>query len=187
VGDVKYGAIPTLYAGVQFRSRTEARWAAMFDLLRWKWAYEPFDLAGYIPDFVIESRLMIEVKADLEMRELERQIPAAGLAWIGEYTPDSVRQGVIVGGRACHPSADSPSEVAIGVPFHANFDASWTWCTTCQRFTVFTHIGAWECWLCGKGGHKDLLRPPFDLADCIESKWREAGNLVQWRRPGANP
>jgi len=42
-----------MYAGVQFRSRLEARWAAFFDLLGWKWEYEPFDLQGYIPDFLL--------------------------------------------------------------------------------------------------------------------------------------
>ncbi len=40
-----------MYAGVQFRSRLEARWAAMFDLLGWPWEYEPVDLDGYIPDY----------------------------------------------------------------------------------------------------------------------------------------
>lgn len=59
-------AIPTRYAGVQFRSRLEARWAAMFDLLGWTWEYEPIDLAGYIPDFVVEpgywEKTIFEVK-----------------------------------------------------------------------------------------------------------------------------
>jgi hypothetical protein len=57
-------AIPTRYAGVQFRSRLEARWAAMFDLLGWQWDYEPIDLAGYIPDFIISRRrpVLVEVR-----------------------------------------------------------------------------------------------------------------------------
>lgn len=54
-------AIPTMYGGVQFRSRLEARWAALFDLLEMKWQYEPIDLAGYIPDFLI-GELLVEVK-----------------------------------------------------------------------------------------------------------------------------
>lgn len=39
-------AIPTRYSGVQFRSRLEAKWAAMFDLFGWSWEYEPFDCVG---------------------------------------------------------------------------------------------------------------------------------------------
>lgn len=49
---------PTLYSGVNFRSRLEARWAIMFDLLGITWEYEPaFPLAGYIPDFLIHAEL----------------------------------------------------------------------------------------------------------------------------------
>lgn len=46
-------AHPTTYAGVRFRSRLEARWAAFFDLAGWAWSYEPIDLAGWSPDFAV--------------------------------------------------------------------------------------------------------------------------------------
>ncbi len=59
-------AIPTKYAGVMFRSRLEARWAAFFDLIGWKWEYEPFDLNGWAPDFRITmttgKSALVEVK-----------------------------------------------------------------------------------------------------------------------------
>lgn len=62
--DIK--AIPTVYSGVTFRSRLEARWAAFFDLIGWKWEYEPFDLNGWAPDFRVVtakgSPILIEVK-----------------------------------------------------------------------------------------------------------------------------
>jgi hypothetical protein len=51
---VRIANIPTIYNGVQFRSRLEAKWAAFFDLLGWHWHYEPLDLDGWIPDFLIE-------------------------------------------------------------------------------------------------------------------------------------
>ena len=44
-------AHPTMYNGVQYRSRLEARWAAFFDLIGWKHEYEPIDLPGWSPDF----------------------------------------------------------------------------------------------------------------------------------------
>ena len=44
-------AHPTIYRGVEFRSRLEARYAAFFDLLDWRWSYEPLDLVGWTPDF----------------------------------------------------------------------------------------------------------------------------------------
>jgi len=50
--DIK--AHPTEYRGVMFRSRLEARWAAFFDLIEWRWEYEPIDLNGWTPDFRVE-------------------------------------------------------------------------------------------------------------------------------------
>ncbi|MEA5626020.1 hypothetical protein [Nostoc sp. UHCC 0251] len=56
--------IPTKYNDVQFRSRLEARWAAFFDLLEWRWEYEPCDFDGWIPDFLLkfDSCIFVEVK-----------------------------------------------------------------------------------------------------------------------------
>ena len=57
---------PTIYRGTQFRSRLEARWAAFFDLVGWRWRYEPFDLEGWTPDFLLSRActddVLIEVK-----------------------------------------------------------------------------------------------------------------------------
>ncbi len=57
-------AIPTRYAGVDFRSRLEARWAAFFDLCTWSWEYEPVDLKGWTPDFRLNlaQPILVEVK-----------------------------------------------------------------------------------------------------------------------------
>lgn len=63
---------PTRYAGIEFRSRLEARWAVSLDYnpLIEKWLYEPasYSLPGgwnYTPDFLISvggSRLFLEIK-----------------------------------------------------------------------------------------------------------------------------
>ena len=70
--------IPTTYEGVNFRSRLEASWAAFFDLIGWKWEYEPFDLDGWIPDFKIykdKSRwLLVEIKPITSLDGMEDQI-----------------------------------------------------------------------------------------------------------------
>lgn len=49
----RIAAIPTIYNGVHYRSRLEARWAAFFDLLGWQYQYEPFDLGEWSPDFLL--------------------------------------------------------------------------------------------------------------------------------------
>jgi hypothetical protein len=45
-------AFPTVYRGLEYRSRLEARWAAFFDQIRWDFTYEPFDGNGCIPDWL---------------------------------------------------------------------------------------------------------------------------------------
>ena len=55
-------AIETRYAGINFRSRLEAKWAVMFDLLKWGWTYEPTDFNGWIPDFAIHGKEIIYVE-----------------------------------------------------------------------------------------------------------------------------
>ncbi len=62
-------ALPTTYNGVQFRSRTEARWAAYFDLMGVEWRYEDeaYELpsGGYLPDFYLPKHdVFAEVKGD---------------------------------------------------------------------------------------------------------------------------
>lgn len=80
-------AIPTHYNSVQFRSRLEARWAAFFDLIGWKWDYEPLDFHGWTPDFLIKGKVpaLVEVKpvyfSEFEALSIEQAKVAAGKAF----------------------------------------------------------------------------------------------------------
>jgi len=75
-------ALETVYKGVTFRSRTEARWAVFFDSLGLRWEYEPQFFAlrsgNYLPDFRVwygDEPHWFEVKAteeDLHARDLGR-------------------------------------------------------------------------------------------------------------------
>lgn len=58
----RINAIETRYNGILFRSRLEARWAAMFDLLGWRWTYEPTEFNGWIPDFAIQGKEVVYVE-----------------------------------------------------------------------------------------------------------------------------
>lgn len=64
-------ARPTTYAGVEMRSRTEAQFAAFLDSIGWQWTYEPRAYAGpgrqqYLPDFLVGTRLAIEIKGTVK-------------------------------------------------------------------------------------------------------------------------
>lgn len=72
----------TFYRGIRFRSRLEARWAAFFDLAGWTWEYEPFDLEGWSPDFLVSfpcghsecsgsHELLVEVKPFFSIEEFQ--------------------------------------------------------------------------------------------------------------------
>lgn len=56
-----------------FRSRNEAKWAWLFELLCWSWIYEPYDLPGYLPDFSLvfdKIEVIVEVKPNVLVPEL---------------------------------------------------------------------------------------------------------------------
>lgn len=75
---MEHKAIPTTYNGIRFRSRLEAKWAAFFDLCDWKWEYEPEDLNGYIPDFVLIGKkglLYVEVKPFYTEDQWQKIVP----------------------------------------------------------------------------------------------------------------
>jgi len=59
-------AIPTIYRGVKFRSRLEARWAVFFDTMEIDWRYEHEGHAGgrwYLCDFYLpQFDLWLEIK-----------------------------------------------------------------------------------------------------------------------------
>lgn len=54
--DYTIKAKETIFKEVLFRSRLEAKWAAMFELCGWAWQYEPVDLPRWSPDFFIHIR-----------------------------------------------------------------------------------------------------------------------------------
>lgn len=76
---------PTTYSAVEFRSRLEARWAAFFDLCRWCWDYEPIDLQGWSPDFLIHTpmcKVLVEVKpVDVDQRKTDPAFQKAVAHW----------------------------------------------------------------------------------------------------------
>lgn len=72
-------AIPTVYNGVQLRSRMGAQCAVLFDKLGWEWTYEQFSIMlpcgiPYIPDFWAKKPwLMVECRG-YENERSKRQI-----------------------------------------------------------------------------------------------------------------
>lgn len=92
-------AIPTIFSGVTFRSRLEARWALLLDALGVAWRYEAegFNLPSgyYLPDFWLpEPRLWLEIKPPFDIdydRERERLLRAQIICGeLAEHTQNRV-------------------------------------------------------------------------------------------------
>lgn len=85
---------PTSYKGVNFRSRLEATWAAFFDLCGWEWEYEPIDLPGWTPDFILGKSVAVEVKPIREVLSDTSRFVNSGwphgllLLGVNPYDPD---------------------------------------------------------------------------------------------------
>lgn len=173
-----FTGIPTKYKGINFRSRLEATWAVFFDLLEWPWEYEPFDLEGWIPDFVLKGKfpVLIEVKPvlthdeaiavvmpDVVGAEPEYPVAVCGIGLpVADYTYD---------GRRC---------VGTLIYEPASKDTDWFW-----HFRDFeyvhcgwgTCIGVWQCGKCGTLGKDALCGSQVD----IDGLWIDAKNRVQWK------
>jgi hypothetical protein len=173
-GGEPVNAIPTKYNGVQFRSRLEARWAAQFDLLGWRWEYEPIDLDGYIPDFLVYDKVdglrngavsLYEVKPAMRIEEFEdaqRKIDSSG--WWEQYEP-----------RFSFCEA-----VCVGVSNRIiSFKSAWygdqVWRRRDLSDPCCHRSGSVNCSLC------------IGIAAKSAKIWREAGNRVQWRGAEARP
>lgn len=98
-------SIPTIYRGVRFRSRLEARWAEAFDQRGIEWTYEEdsYDLDGkyYLPDFWLPRlRTYVEVKgilneeAESKPRALARAAANSQILVVIAHVPAGVRWAV---------------------------------------------------------------------------------------------
>lgn len=170
---MKIAAIPTKYAGVQFRSRLEARWAAFFDLLKWTWEYEPIDLDGYIPDFCIKDRFLGSIFVEVKPARIDEDV--------GDVVSKALDAGcdriVVVGldFREYQDGFTDGGDVSIG------------------RVAGRGWMRPFDLWL-----DEDLMMPVFgDKDSCGEVNakavaqahrlWRSAQNKVQWKGAKATP
>lgn len=89
-------AIPAKYDGIQYRSRTEARWARFFDMISVPFDYEregySTSSGWYVPDFWLpRSQCWIEIKGVLhgheshlcKLREVCEETKSYGFVFVG--------------------------------------------------------------------------------------------------------
>jgi hypothetical protein len=194
--------IPTTYAGTRFRSRLEARWAHLFDALGWRWEYEPFDLDGYVPDFVLlgDKALLIEVKPAVALAELEDHVEKVQVAKrdtliVGATPrlhcpdPNVALLYDLSGGDRIFPTVgllvqwgswveDGEEEASEGWAEQAVLSS----CYRCREAAVFHTMGAFVGYPCGhyEGGSNGA-----GISErVLDRAWAEARNRTQWASPG---
>lgn len=201
MADYEYGikAIPTNYAGVMFRSRLEAKWAAFFDLCGWPWEYEPFDLDGWTPDFLLKGSkyALVEVKPiDYSSNETAGLRQAKFFAEKAFYLAERIQERMIACGDG------RPEILVIGSgPFSAGFNK---WClgafalerwggedwadlffgdTTPLDYAA--RYGSYGYRISGAHDGDHHLHPIYDATPLL--LWRRAANLTQWKPPTPAP
>lgn len=167
--------------GINFRSRVEAKWATFFDLLGLDWSYEPYDLEGYIPDFILvfdKMELLVEVKYELIYENLdvhrdkiiqsgwEKSFLIVGCEpWIIEYPDNNERKITKIN--------NENSYVNPGILYVANKDG---WEYTCPYFVEENNN------ILIKYFQEETKDMKNGNSDFIYKKWIEATNKCQWKK-----
>lgn len=189
---MQHAAIPTTYKGVRFRSRLEARWGAMFDQLGWTWHYEPIDLNGWIPDFLVSTphatQILVEVKpitafCQNTANKMEKALGYSEDKDTGEFNPDHAYEAVLVGAIAPVQCPDDRNSIGwlcdlwgygwcnavINRPDHGIYGLT-SGMNGCFRDRI----------LLGRP-HKESLRPVYE--EDVAELWARATNTTQWKAP----
>jgi hypothetical protein len=155
-------AIPTKYDGIEYRSRTEARWAVFFNYLKIGFDYEregyQTSKGWYVPDFWLpEEKCWIEIKGqDYEHEDHVNTLyevcdftDSFGFVFVG--TPKDMK-GSFVGDDSTDSSA-----------------GSWSGRFDCGIGTAGKHIGT-AFFVNSYGRDRDFYTPGLqEVVDCVQT------------------
>ena len=194
--DYTIKAIPTMYGGRQYRSRLEARWAAFFDLLGWRHEYEPFDLGGWSPDFLVgdaDNSCLVEIKplTSFDVDEANK-VRSAAL----ERLREKEWLNLLLLGVAPKQISGSCTHIGWWTGFHAGREGG-GWRNAYLALAPAESgdmapdivVTCGELWLSLLGGERGQENPETlakllaFYGDEFSILWAQATNAVQWRKP----
>ncbi|SMD02282.1 hypothetical protein [Novosphingobium sp. B1] len=180
---------PTLYQGINFRSRLEARWAAMFDVLGWTWEYEPETPGAYIPDFLIHGvhgrQMYVEVKSFVDFVQNREAIVAKAEGALGFDVPflvvtDQFERAIgfeelVLGEIYNAEGEDSKFERDNALIFQPGKQAHGL------EFDLAGEFGSWRGLLTGAYDGNGLFEVSLLPKSDLMRMWSRAGNAIQWK------
>ncbi|MFN3582911.1 hypothetical protein [Phenylobacterium sp.] len=183
-------SIPTKYAGVQFRSRLEARWAAFFDLAGWSWEYEPSDYAGWTPDFALLGAKSVTL---VEVKPINWPLTHQGMSEEALRRSDLLKtRGDVEGGHevlilGAYPVINgigSWAEPVLGLLFNSldfgpEADIALIWDGPDSTLDFAAALGSYRHRMSGLHDGDHHLRPVE--RDTVQHLWGLAASRVQWR------
>jgi hypothetical protein len=159
-------AIPTVYKGIEFRSKLEAQWAATLDVLEVPWLYEVegyqlSDGTRYLPDFYLpDSDQFFEVKGvmtDKDMHKIEQLSKDSGKDVVIGYPDGHVQMwqwqiwcNSQMYGRQCDEDCDECTDCAKDSDFVLANSMVLAKCKSCGKQWFMSEEGFWECKCCGE-------------------------------------
>ena len=185
----------TAFAGIEFRSRLEARWAAFFNALRWSWVYEPLDLGVWSPDFLLRgaTSVFVEVKPITAFdSSVADKIDKGMAAWHAKNS--CYAEGLLVG-LAPFQECSNPHIGWIGEDFGE--DSFWwdlarlgIWTENNPKSLMgFCHnSGCYQDRI--TGGYDENCGGSFPEAEvlaAVDAAWAYACNVTKWRPAASEP
>jgi len=166
----------------------------MFDLLGWRYEYEPYDLRGWIPDFALfgAEEIVVEVKPYTLLEEFDRRKILAALEGTEKWGKEILLLGstISVSLQSMSPIwADRPAvilgylgefEKGVGREFRGEYWFSRAILNYWKEGWGFYHEESyWSDRMTGLyDGDHYLFNPDYEG---VLRLWNEAGNVVQFR------
>lgn len=179
-----------MYNGRQYRSRLEARWQAMFDLLNWQAEYEPFEVNGWNPDFSISSTayntngIIVEIKPSFlitkeMLSETHEKYKSCGCHILildeNPFRPSTRDFGLVVFGVGLEHHIDiNPFEMGDEIMIKE------------PPFDISSHTFSWTGWVHGKEENRkrflyyDFVNDHRHISN-LKTMWATAANNVMFQ------
>jgi len=155
----------------------------MFDLMEWKYEYEPYDLMGWIPDFAIfgNQEIIVETKPYNTLEEFDTNKVVSA---IKETEKDG--KEILLLGSTIFENTETWAHPAIGWLGEYFSESSEYWFETAifnknRSWGFFHAMGSYEDRITGERDGDHHLSPPS--YDEVLELWNKAGDIVQWKPP----